>query len=365
MKWFFISGVILFLVGCEKDEPFDPQKIEAISKVEPYQDVRWKDLTRIENQLDSGMICTLMYNEKTIWPLKYEKYAGEIMEMGKDPGLEIRSIHALGITGKNVNIGIIDQNLCADNHPEYAGKIIEYFDTGCNSSSEIGSNHGPAVLSLLVGETVGVAPGAKVYYVATPTWTGDAKYLADGLIWIVEKNAELPVEQKIRVVSVSAAPSGDGSLFDKNKELWDQAYQRACDSNILVLDCTPHHKLNSSCYYDIFDRDDITKCKPGWPNSVTLDQDLYKEVICTPSSLRTAAEHLKKGDYSFRYAGKAGVSWSVPYLAGVLALGWQVNPDLSPEQITDYIFETAHIYNEYFRIVNPAAFIEKVTDSRW
>ena len=364
MKYSIIIGVLFLLMGCEKKEPFILQKIEPISSVLPFQDVRWKDLTNIENQLDSDMIRTLVYNEKTVWPLSYESYAEEIMEMGKDPGLGIRNIHALGITGQNVHVGIIDQNLCADYHPEYADKIVEYYDTGCNTSDTEGSNHGPSVISLFVGETVGVAPDAKVYYVAAPTWTGDAKYLADGLDWIVKKNSELPADQKIRVVSVSAGPSGEGSPFTKNKELWDQAYQRAVDSNILVLDCTSHHRLNSACYYDISNRNDITKCKPGWPNSATLDPDAYKDVICTPSSLRTTAEQFEKGDYSFRYSGMAGVSWSVPYLAGVLALGWQVNPDLSQEQITDYIFETAYIYNEYYRIINPAAFIEKITNNR-
>jgi subtilisin family serine protease len=364
MKKSFIIGVIFLLIGCEKNEPIIFQKIEPISSVEPFQDIRFKDLTNIENQLDSDMIRTLKYNEKTVWPLSYERYADEIMEMGKDPGLGIRSIHALGITGQNVNVAIIDQNLCADYHPEYTDNIVEYFDTGCNTSNTKGSNHGPSVVSLLVGKTLGVAPDAKVYYVAAPTWTGDAKFIADGLDWIVKKNSELPVDQKIRVVSVSAGPSGEGSPFTKNRELWDQAYQRAVDSNILVLDCTSHHRLNSACYYDIFNRNDITKCLPGWPDSDMLNPDSYKDVICTPSSLRTAAEQYDKGDYSFSYSGKAGVSWSVPYLAGVIALGWQVNPDLSSEQITDYIFETAYIYNGYYRIINPVAFIEKITNNR-
>jgi len=59
--------------------------------------------------------------------------------------------------------------------------------------------HGPAVASLLVGDSIGTAPGAKIYFVAAPSWIADAKYQADALNWIIDKNNTLPEGEKIRL----------------------------------------------------------------------------------------------------------------------------------------------------------------------
>ncbi|MGA2094425.1 MAG: S8 family serine peptidase, partial [Sedimentisphaerales bacterium] len=132
-----------------------------------------------------------------------------IMDKAMNPGLGVHKLHQQGITGKGVNVAIIDQPLYR-NHPEFAGKIVEYFDAGCKSEA---SMHGPAVASLLAGTNCGTAPDANVFYAAAPSWTKDTAYQAKALDWIVEQNAKLPAGQKIRVVSVSAAR---GRLLKKN-----------------------------------------------------------------------------------------------------------------------------------------------------
>jgi subtilisin family serine protease len=44
-----------------------------------------------------------------------------VTESGKDRGLEMRALHARGITGKGVGIAVIDQPLLV-NHVEYADR---------------------------------------------------------------------------------------------------------------------------------------------------------------------------------------------------------------------------------------------------
>ena len=66
--------------------------------------------------------------------------------------------------------------------------------------------------SILAGQTVGVAPGVQVYYMATPG-AATAAPSADALRHILEINETLPEGEKIRAVSVSAAP-GDRDLFE-------------------------------------------------------------------------------------------------------------------------------------------------------
>jgi len=323
--------------------------------IQPYDDVRFKNLI-----LDNSIIQTLWFNEKTIWPgQKTLETARDILEKGKNPGLGVRNLHAQGITGKGINVAIIDQNLQLD-HPEFKGKIVKYYDVGTNSPTEEGSMHAPAVTSLLVGEKIGTAPEAKVYFVAAPSWTADAQFYADALNWIIDENATLPRDKKIRVVSVSAAPSGEGSPFIKNNSDWDEAYQRAVEAGILVLDCTSNRGLTAPCTLDLENPDDVAKCIPGYPNYKSM---LFPDRIYIPTSHRTTAEEYTTDNPSYQYTGVGGLSWSIPYLAGVLAMGWQVNPELTNSQIMGSVFESAYITKENIKIINPEAFIDLIKDN--
>jgi serine protease AprX len=158
------------------------------------------------------------------------------------------------------------------------------------------------------------------------------------------------------VVSVSAAPSGEGSPFKQNNSAWDEAYQRAVEAGILILDCTSHRGLTAPCILDLENPDELSKCTPGWPG----EEMLLPGRIYIPTSHRTTAEEYTKGHFSYQYTGVGGLSWSIPYLAGVLAMGWQVNPDLSNDVIIDYIFQSAYVGEESVKIINPVAFIDLI-----
>lgn len=346
---------LFILTSCHNTKS-DFQTVRKISSITPYQDIRWKDLREIESQLDSSMIKTLTYNKKTIWPNKYKSYANYLLSAGKNPGLEIRNLHKLGITGKGVVVAIIDQNICLD-HPEYIGKIKEYHDVGCNLPSNSSSMHGPAVASLLVGDSIGTAPDASIYFVAAPSWTADAKYQADALNWIIDKNSTLPENQKIRAVSISAMPSGPGSPFTKNNSLWDSAYSKAIKTGLIVIDCTENNGITSPCYYDIDKPDNISKCLPGYPG-IPYKANLTR--ICVPNSLRTVAEEYKLGEYSYTYWGRAGLSWAEPYLVGILALGWQLRPDISGQEMIRLLHSTSYFDKNGTKIIQPKVFVDSV-----
>lgn len=332
------------------------QIVEEISSVSPYQDIRWKDLRKIELQLDSSIIKTLRFNEKTIWPDKYKSYTAYLLSAGKNPGLEIRSLHKEGITGKGVVVAIIDQNICLD-HPEYINKIKEYHDVGCKMPANRSSMHGPAVVSLLVGDSIGTAPDAMIYFVAAPSWNADAKYQADALNWIIDKNSTLPEGEKIRAVSISAAPSGQGSPFRKNNSLWDSSYSRAIKSGLIVIDCTSDNGITSPCYNDIDHPDDISKSSPGFPGmAFTADSNR----ICVPNSLRTVAEEYNQGVFSYTYCGRGGISWAEPYLVGVLALGWQLRPEISGQEMIRLLYSTSYFKEKRVKIIQPKVFIDSV-----
>lgn len=317
-----------------------PRTVQPIKSVEKFDDVRWKDMSEINLSRAEELIETLTFNQNTVWPKSVKMPRGckpeKLLTDAMNPGLGVRELRKQGITGKGVNVAIIDQPLYLD-HPEFAAKIVAYHDVGCGSES---SMHGPAVASLLVGTNCGTAPGARVYYVAAPSWTGDAAYYAQALDWIVEQNRALAGSEKIRVVSVSAAPSGHGSPFKKNNKMWDRACARAEAAGIMVLDCTNHRGFIGPCWYDRKAPEKAAKCIPGFPGRAGYWS--LPDHVLVPTCPRTTAEEYDKGEFGYQYCGRGGLSWAIPYAAGVLALGWQIRPDLTPEQMRELLFKSAY-----------------------
>ncbi len=337
------------------------QRLELVESVDEFDDVRSKDLSKLDLSKRKKLIRTLQFNQKTIWPSPEKMPVGadpnRVLTAGMNPGLGVRELHRQGITGKGVNVAIIDQPMYLD-HPEFAGKIAAYYNTGCGKENS--SMHGPAVASLLVGTNCGTAPDVRVYYVAAPSWTEDSAYQAKALDWIVEQNRALSASEKIRVVSVSAAPSGPGSPFEKNQQMWDQSCDRAEAAGIMVLDCTAHRGFIGKCWYNPKVPKSVASCTPGHPKEGAY---FSPDRILAPAWGRTVAEEYKKGDFGYIY-GRGGISWTIPYCAGVLALGWQIRPDLTPDQMRELLFESAYTKKNGAKIVNPKKFIRLVRKTK-
>jgi len=279
-------------------EPLPELPIPVVLPLRGYEDARriggrvvegGKDISQLDLSQMGEILPTLTFNLKTVWPDASRMPAGfnplEALIAAMDPGLGVRDMHYQGLTGKGVSVAIIDQPMYLD-HPEFAGKIAAYKDFDSQTES---SMHGPAVASLLVGSTIGAAPDATLYFAAVPSWRKDSAYYAQALIWIIQENEKLPAGRKIRVVSISAAPSGPGTPYEKNTGLWDQAFAWAEQEGILVLDCTQHRGRTGPCWFPLAGggREDPANCMPGYPG---MRPNILPGRILAPASPRTTAE---------------------------------------------------------------------------
>lgn len=332
----------------------------------PYSDLRylpWLDeyaqQTYQPGEYTAEDLYTYTYNTGTIFA-GAEDEAAALLEACKDPGLGVRSLQARGITGRGVNVAILDQQLLTD-HPEFADRIAAYYDTGCEG--ETASMHGPAVASLLAGKTIGVAPDANIYYAAWPSWLMDSRYAADALDWVLEQNEALPEGEKIRVVSVSAAP-GSADMF-QNTDLWNAAAARAEEAGVLVLTVEgagtkPDRLMPYPAVLDPNARDDPAACRVGFP-SEDGSSVFAKNALALPCSYRTTAEEYTAGQFHY---GQGGLSWGIPYCAGVMALGWQVDPTLTGDEIMRYLLSTAATGTDGNSIIDPVQFIQTLQTER-
>jgi hypothetical protein len=100
------------------------------SNGDPFQiDLRGRDLSSLDLRGAQTELDHAVFDTATIWPAKDNLPAGfdprRILELGKVPGPGLSALHAQGITGKGISIGIVDSTLLVD-HQEYADWLRWY-----------------------------------------------------------------------------------------------------------------------------------------------------------------------------------------------------------------------------------------------
>lgn len=335
-------------------------------------DVRSADLTSFDfSSYSASFVNHLIFDSKTKWPLKSKLPANFfptfILQQGKNPGLQVRSLHAKGITGAGANIAIIDQPLLTG-HQEYADRIVLYES---HAPQEDGASmHGAAVTSIAAGTTVGVAPEAKIYYLSAifredKKGCFDARPITKALKRVYQINKLLPEEERIRVVSISR---GFGKQ-DLGAEHFFKICEKLEQSGVAVL--TTDSALFTVSRRDAFanpdDNASYTRAAYWFfkKNNVPFYENMTN--ILFPTDYRATASPTGTQDYVFYTNG--GLSWAVPYAAGLYALGVQVYPSLTPALFWSTLRETAiptqveapdgkYYIGRY--LVQPVAFVEKL-----
>lgn len=335
-------------------------------------DLRGSDVSGLDLARESGLLARVTFDSSTVWPEALpEGFSPErIMEIGKNPGLGIRALHAKGITGEGVSIAIVDQALNPE-HVEYAENLMNYELLHC--MDQAAQMHGSAVTSIAVGKTCGVAPGADVYYIASTFGTYgiggmkmDLNYMADSIDRVLEINALLPEERKIRVISISR-----GFSSEKGSDEVRAAIGRAKEAGVFVI------TTSTEVHYGFVlmglgkeqdaDPDSVSVYGPGnfWSEAFYRDGTADPgHILLVPMDARTYASWYDTEGYEFASSG--GLSWSVPWLAGLYALYLQVDEDLTPEQFIQAAFDTGTVQtveydgNSYKlgTVVDPLALIE-------
>lgn len=326
---------------------------DDLDRIDAFWGLAGVSLARLDLRDQNGKLNSLPFDTRTLWPPQNKMPEGfdpaELMESGKNPGIGIKALHAEGIDGSGVGIAILDQPLLKD-HIEYKDRLADYQVLDLTIRFAEPQMHGPPVCSIAVGAECGVAPKARLYYFAYPSWKwgfADCTPYCRAVERIIQYNADLPPDRKIRVISNSFG----GFSQMPNYEQWQKVVQKACENGILVVTCDP-----------AFLKIRMLKHKDGrdWDHPESFELGRYGSrdfEIAVPASNRTIASHRGPDVYTFERQG--GMSWTVPWLAGLAALACQVNPDIEPAQIVELWKETA-APTDLGPVIDPPAFIEKV-----
>jgi len=320
----------------------------------PYLDLRHSDLRKFDLSDNGADLPNAFFDTETKWPdrLPAGFDPAAILELNRDPGLGLRAIQARGITGRGVSVGIIDTPVLL-NHAEYAGRMRLYGEA--NGLGVPANFHGALVTSILAGRTCGVAPEVEIYYMGSHNYdigkdsqVPNVAHYARAIDRLLEVNARLPREKKIRVISISAGWGPKNRGF----KAMNRAVERAEAAGIFVVSANLLDALKGrGLWFWGFDRrstdspDDPTLGRvlpwKEWVMQVGGRDgfDLYyakrlgrakpAELLVLPEGSKTVAHPGGREEYGFyRIGGWSSIS---PYLAGLYALACQVKPDVTPE----------------------------------
>ncbi|MHC4259105.1 MAG: hypothetical protein ACYSTF_01650, partial [Planctomycetota bacterium] len=347
-------------------------------------DLRSYDLSALDlsSSLDNLLYAT--FDSQTTWPLP-EQMPPEfdwqyIMDLGKDPGLRVRDLHARCITGHNVGIAIIDKPLLTE-HQEYADRLRLYEEINIESW-RVADMHGAAVASIAVGQTVGVAPEADLYYIAAPSgyrlipsdpnsFVYDWQYKTQAIQRVLEINEQLPDNQKIRVISISVGWSPGQIAYDDIMAACDQA--KAAGMLIVSSSIEQVHgfKFHGLGRHPFADPDAFDLREPGLFYLLSYYSGAYRfsDRLLVPMDSRTTASPCGADEFAFYRNG--GWSWAIPWIAGMYALAAQVDPAMTPDQFWPLAMETGRtieiIHDDetipFGPIVDPVALIDSILDT--
>ncbi|HUU18968.1 MAG TPA: S8/S53 family peptidase [Sedimentisphaerales bacterium] len=326
-----------------------------LARMDPFEglvgSIKNVSLANLDLKDHAKLLDKMRFDSRTEWPEPNKMPEGfdpaRLLEEGKNPGLGIRSLHEQGIDGRGVGIAIIDQPLLK-NHQEYAEQLVMYKALDLQARFASPQMHGPAVASIALGKTCGVAPKSVLYFFATsPGFEQWYKVINK----IIQLNETTEVSEKIRVVSISAGRFSQQPNFSR----WKEALKKAEQHGILIVTCD-RSVLNYGTLTRLSDKN------PDDPHSYR--RGMFGDagtVLWVPTGNRTTA--CWRGADLYTYEREGGMSWGAPYLAGLAALAYQVDPKIEPKTIVESLLRTA-VHTDVGPVVNPKGFIKSVGEIR-
>ena len=345
---------------------------------------RWCDAGDIIlSEWEEDLALRITFNEATKWPTELPELFDpkKIIDIGKNPGLGVRSLHDSGIVGNGVNIGIIDMAMNVE-ALEFADNIVWYEEM--HNQFKTTHFHGPAVTSLAVGKNTGVAPGAKVYYIAAsrddfiPDYAIDNTYTANAIRRLLDISELLPEGEKLSAISISQG-FWDGQLGYEDVM---EAIAEAKAVGIAVITCsleTTHGVYITELVRGRMDDPDEVEnygVLPRMESSMTQSSSPYSLYVDKVTGLGSLGIPMASRSYimstdsnGWENTSIGGSSWIVPWITGMYSLCVQVNPNISFEHFLELASETASLVERtawsgeayVLRIINPTALIDAVS----
>lgn len=317
------------------------------------------DVSHIDmSGLSLEAFCIIKFDENTIFSKeqKAKFKPQEILENGKSFGLGMDDLHQAGINGNGVNIAIIDQSFDTDiqelKRADGTSKV-KLYDDRRETYPDFEFFHGKTVATLCVGETVGVAPGASLYFFSNTFWptkegVAEIETIYEQIQALNAKGANIGIVSESHDVRVQ----NDSEIDHLTNDKWYKIFE---ESNVAKISTRDYG--NISCRGERNNYDDINN-----PDSISISRDSVeedKEFLLLPVGGRT---YPQVGDNGYMYSGRWCGSWGVPQISGLLAIARQMNPEITFDEFDEICAVTCDRNSEGLKIINPENMVREIDE---
>lgn len=263
------------------------------------------------------------------------------LEVFLKPGLGVTKLHKINITGQGVEVGVIDDKVNAT-HKEFGDRVV--VET---------LEHGTMVAGNLGGNVSGVAPKVTIH---SYNAFGNQKNLVNSLEKIIDQKINGENDIKVVNVSLGYSPKLMSSPDVQNEvKRFDQLAKMANKLGITVIVAAGN------------DGKDIPVPTLGTLNLLCLSNNIISVGASTTNGSPDSHDNNGRSDFS-SYPGKdcerqidvmapgfeitlpdksgsyktvCGTSFSAPFVSGLVSLMYQVNPNITPDEVKVILKETA------------------------
>ncbi|MFA5479868.1 MAG: S8 family serine peptidase [Candidatus Muiribacteriota bacterium] len=267
------------------------------------------------------------------------------------------------ITGKNVNVGIMDA-MFDRNHPELKDKIIKWYDiNGSDNPPADSSHHGSHVAGTIVGGNlsglhIGVAPDSKFYF-ANIFGGSNETFITEcikAMQFIADPDGNPATNDFPRVVNNSwdySHPSGALLLYPYIDE-WvnlgiipvfaagNEGYEGVATVGFLASHKDTIAVGAVDAGFSIAGFSSIGPgnfCTGSYFNPINNETYYYFDSTQKPDFTAPGVSVLSSiNDNQYAYAN--GTSMAAPHITGVIALLLQAKPELTLAQIKDILYKS-------------------------
>jgi len=273
--------------------------------------------------------------------------------------LRVPELHAEGINGEGMVIGFLDAGYTGyDTHNAYKWLQVDSLWNFVDDNDNISTHtHGSTVMAMAVandtGHMMGVSPLASVCLARTEIGSSETPieedYWVEGLEWLEECGVDV-VSSSLAYSQWTDASSGyELSQMDGNTAVTTVAADAVAERGLLVVNSSGNLDSVLTPYLPApADGNNVLAvggCTvPGtglYPNSLggpTIDGRTKPDVVAP--GVNPYRPDVTAGETVY-YPSGYGTSYSCPFVAGIVVLMLQVDPELQPAEIIDILHATS------------------------
>ncbi len=255
-------------------------------------------------------------------------------------------------TGKGVTIAVIDTG-AEKNHPDLKDRVLQavnFVEGGDRSFTR--DQHGTAITGVIAANEndgigiYGIAPEADIAVYKACWYPVNQNAKAQCSSWTLAKALDAAINQGAKVINLSLAGPEDKLM----KELLETAHAKGITVVAAALEKAdnPGFPADSSLTIPVISVGPEGKtATPKWLFA-------YPQTVAAPGvDILTT---VPKEGYDF----VSGSSLATAHVSGVVALLLELNPELSPDQIKDYLHQNGHPESTHLSVLDICAIIKLI-----